>query len=80
MKWGLEIRESHSFETHLNLISDFTGSRERMSVITPFGSRSDMEEESGYSQSQCWREEMKSALSRGLFGDEEEGNQLRKKR
>jgi len=44
MKWGVEIREHHAFETHLNLISDFTGSRERMSVITSFGSQSDMEE------------------------------------
>jgi hypothetical protein len=63
MKWGLEIREHHSLETHLNLISDFAGSRERMSVITPFGRRCDMEEESGYSQSQWWREEMKSAVA-----------------
>jgi hypothetical protein len=30
---GLEIREHHAFETHLNLMSDFTGSRERMSMI-----------------------------------------------
>ena len=42
MKWGLEIREHHAFETHLNLMSDFTGSRERMSVITSFGRLSDI--------------------------------------
>jgi hypothetical protein len=42
MKWGLEIREHHAFETHLNLMSDFTGSRERMSVTTSFGRLSDI--------------------------------------
>jgi hypothetical protein len=49
MKWGVEIREHHAFETHLNLISDFTGSRERMSVITSFGSQADMEESGTHS-------------------------------
>jgi hypothetical protein len=29
MKWGLEIREHHVLETPLNLITDFTDSRER---------------------------------------------------
>jgi hypothetical protein len=39
MKRGVEIREHHAFETHLNLMSDFTGSRERISVIIiSFGS------------------------------------------
>ena len=42
MKWGLEIREHHAFETHLNLMSDFTGSRERMSTTTSFGSHFDI--------------------------------------
>jgi hypothetical protein len=37
MKWGVEIRERHAFETHLNLMRDFTGSRERMSVISSRG-------------------------------------------
>ena len=39
MKRGVEIREYHALETHLNLMSDFTGSRERISVIIiSFGS------------------------------------------
>jgi hypothetical protein len=42
MKWGVEIREHHAFETHLNLMRDFTGSRERMSVITSRGRQSDI--------------------------------------
>jgi len=37
MKWGLEMREHHVLETHLNLMTDFTGSRERISTITSFG-------------------------------------------
>jgi hypothetical protein len=37
MKWGLEIREYHVFETQMNLTSDFTGSRERISTITSCG-------------------------------------------
>jgi hypothetical protein len=37
MKWGLEMREHHVLETHLNLITDFTGSRDRISAITSFG-------------------------------------------
>jgi hypothetical protein len=37
MKWGLEMREHHVLKTHLNLITDFTGSRDRISVITSFG-------------------------------------------
>jgi hypothetical protein len=37
MKWGLEIREYHVLETQMNLTSDFTGSRERISTITSFG-------------------------------------------
>jgi hypothetical protein len=42
MKWGVEIREHHAFETHLNLMSDFTDSRERMLAITSFGRQSDI--------------------------------------
>jgi hypothetical protein len=30
MKRRVENREHHAFETHLNLMSDFTGSREKM--------------------------------------------------
>jgi hypothetical protein len=37
MKWGLEMREHHVLETHLNLITDFTGNRDRISAITSFG-------------------------------------------
>jgi hypothetical protein len=37
MKWGLEMREHHVLKTHLNLMTDFTGSRERISAITSFG-------------------------------------------
>ena len=40
MKWGLEIREYHVLETQMNLTSDFTGSRERISTITSIGRRS----------------------------------------
>jgi hypothetical protein len=29
MKRGVEIREHHAFETHLNLMSDFTDNREK---------------------------------------------------
>jgi hypothetical protein len=31
IKWGLAIREHQVLETHLNLMSDFTGSAERIS-------------------------------------------------
>jgi hypothetical protein len=37
MKWGLEMREHHVLETHLNLITDFTGTLDRISAITSFG-------------------------------------------
>ncbi|GLT67784.1 hypothetical protein SLA2020_400680 [Shorea laevis] len=60
---GLEIREHHAFETHLNLISDFTGSRERMSMTTSFGSQSDMVvemEESGTRSHRAERVKVKS--------------------
>jgi hypothetical protein len=39
MKWGVEIREHQAFETNLNLMRDFTGNHERMSVITSHGRR-----------------------------------------
>jgi len=42
MKWGLEMGEHHVFETHLNLMTDFAGSRERISAITSFGRLSDI--------------------------------------
>jgi hypothetical protein len=42
MKWGLEMREHHVLETHLNLMTDFTGSRERISATTSFGRVSDI--------------------------------------
>jgi len=37
MKLGLEMRELHVLETYLNLISDFTGSCERILMTTSFG-------------------------------------------
>ena len=42
MKYGLEMREYHVLQTHLNLMSDFTGSLERISLITSFGRCSDI--------------------------------------
>jgi hypothetical protein len=42
MKWGVEIREHHAFETNLNLMRDFTSSHEMMSVITSHGRQSDI--------------------------------------
>jgi hypothetical protein len=37
IKCGLEMRVYHVLETPLNLMSDFTGSLERISMITSFG-------------------------------------------
>lgn len=37
MKFGSESREHHGFETHLNLPTDFAGSRKRMSMMSSWG-------------------------------------------
>lgn len=37
MNLGLEIKERHGLQTHLNLKSDFTGRRERMLEMISLG-------------------------------------------
>lgn len=37
MNFGLSIKDLNDFDTHLNLNSDFTGSRQSISVITSGG-------------------------------------------
>jgi hypothetical protein len=37
MKWGLEIRKRHSFETHLSRHKDLTGNLESISSMTSQG-------------------------------------------
>jgi len=67
MKWGLEMREHHVLETHLNLITDFTGSRDRISAITSFGRLFDIVLLSPGTEVRRENEERKLLRERGAF-------------